>query len=321
VDPAGLDRHNGLKPFRFAADISPANSRKEFTEAIRQVESLGYSAFLLSDHLMNMLAPVSALSMAAALTTRLRLGTFVFNNDLRHPVVLAQELAALDRLSDGRLEIGIGAGWNTVEYDAAGITFEPGPKRVERMEEAVQVVKGLFREGPFKFEGKHYRIKALEGRPLPIQQPHPPFLIGGGSPRVLRFAATNAEIVGLAPRVLPDGTPDIKGCTLAGTQRKLEVIREAAGSRLEEIEINTYPSLGAAVTDSRSALREASRRIRERRAVELTEKEVAESPHVFVGTVDGLVEKFQMLRERLGINYFFVGGDYRAFAPIVARLA
>jgi alkanesulfonate monooxygenase SsuD/methylene tetrahydromethanopterin reductase-like flavin-dependent oxidoreductase (luciferase family) len=208
-----------------------------------------------------------------------------------------------------------------MEYEAAGITFDPGQVRVARLKEAVHVLKGLFGEGDFEFRGSHYQVKGLAERPLPLQQPHPPFMIGGGSAAVLGFAAQNAQIVGLAPRVLPDGRPDVIGCTLAGTRKKVEIIREAAGSRLAGLEINTYPSLGARVTDSRSALSEVRERVGRRSGVELSDQDLLESPHVFIGTIDSLAEKFQMLRETLGINNFFVGDDFRAFAPLVARFS
>jgi probable F420-dependent oxidoreductase len=316
-----------LRPFRFAAgiDSTATLTRADFVDAVRAVEGLGYSAVMLSDHLVHQVAPISALSVAAAVTSTLRLGTFVFNNDLRHPVVLAQELATLDRLSDGRLEIGIGAGWNKPEYEGAGIPYDPGATRIDRLAEAVTIMKGLFAEGPVDFEGRFYRVKGFDDLPRPIQRPHPPFFVGGGSPKLLRFAAQNAQIVGIAPRVLPDGTADVMGCTLAGSEKKIAVIREAAGVRLDQLEINTYPSLSAlsaTVTDQAGPVaREIADQIRRRYRIDLTQRDILESPHVFVGSVDGLVEKFQMLRERLGISHIFVGDDYRAFAPVVERLS
>ena len=311
-----------VKPFRFAAGVHSTATRAEFVDSVRDVESLGYSSVMLSDHLVDKFAPISALSVAAAVTSRLRIGTFVFNNDLRHPVVLAQELATLDRLSDGRLEIGIGAGWNIPEYEGAGIPYDPGTTRIDRLAEAVTIMKGLFAEGPVDFEGRFYRVKGFEDFPRPIQRPHPPFFVGGGSPKLLRFAAQNAQIVGIAPRVLPDGKADVLGCTLAGSEKKIAIIREAAGPRLDQLEINTYPSLSGKVTDQAGpAAREVADRLRRRYGVELSEKDVLESPHVFIGSVDSLVEKFQMLRERLGINHIFVGEDYRDFAPVVERLS
>lgn len=310
------------KPFRFAAGIRSTATRTEFVNDVREVERLGYSALMLSDHLVDQLAPLSALGVAAGVTSTLRLGTFVLNNDLRHPVVLAQELATLDRLSDGRLEIGIGAGWNKPEYEGAGIPYDPGTVRIDRLAESIAIMKGLFADGPIDFQGRFYRVKGFDDLPRPIQRPHPPFFIGGGSPKLLRFAAQNAEIVGIAPRVLPDGKADVIGCTLAASEAKVAIIREAARSRFDQLDINTYPSLSANVTDhARPAAREVADRLRRRYGVDLSEDDILQSPHVFIGSVDGLVEKFQMLRERLHTNHIFVGEDYRDFAPVVERLS
>ena len=310
-----------MKPFRFAAGIRGSETRAEFVSAVREVERLGYSALMLSDHLVDQFAPISALGVAAGVTSTLRLGTFVFNNDLRHPVVLAQELATLDRLSDGRLEIGIGAGWNKPEYEDAGIPFDAGTVRIDRLAEAISIMKGVFSDGPVDFEGRFYRVKGFEDLPRPVQRPHPPFFVGGGSPKLLRFAAQHAQIVGIAPRVGADGKADVIGCTLAGSERKVAVIREAAGPRFDQLEINTYPSLSAKVTDQpRPAAREVGDRLRQRYGVDLSDDDILESPHVFIGSVDSLIEKFQMLRERLGISHIFVGEEYRDIAPIVERL-
>ena len=311
-----------MKPFRFAAGIRSTASRAEFVDAVREVERLGYSSLMLSDHLVDQFAPISALGVAAALTSTLRLGTCVFNNDLRHPVVLAQELATLDRLSDGRLEIGMGAGWNKPEYEGAGIPYDPGATRIDRLAESMTIMKGLFADGPVDFEGRFYRVKGFEDLPRPIQRPHPPFFVGGGSPKLLRFAALNAQIVGIAPRVLADGKADILGCTLAGSEKKIAIIKEAAGPRFDQLEINTYPSLSAKVTDqARPAALEVAERLHRRYGVDLSERDILDSPHVFIGSVDSLVEKFQMLRERLGTSHIFVGEDFSDFAPVVERLS
>jgi probable F420-dependent oxidoreductase len=311
-----------MKPFRFAAGVRSTDRRAVFVDAVREVEGLGYSSLMLSDHLVDQFAPISALSVAAAVTSTLRIGTFVFNNDLRHPVVLAQELATLDRLSDGRLEIGMGAGWNVPEYEATGIPYDPGATRIDRLAESMTIMKGLFADGPIDFEGRFYKVKGFEDFPRPIQRPHPPFLVGGGSPKLLRFAAQNAQIVGIAPRVLPNGKADVMGCTLAGSEKKIAIIREAAGPRFDQLEINTYPSLSGKITDqARPAVREVADRLRRRYGVELSEQDILESPHVFIGSVDSLAEKFRMLNERLGINHILVGEDYRDFGPLVERLS
>jgi probable F420-dependent oxidoreductase len=311
-----------VRPFRFAAGVRTPATRTEFIQEVQEIERVGYDAVVLSDHLVDQFAPISALGVATSVTSRLGLGTFVFNNDLRHPVVLAQELATLDRLSDGRLLVGIGAGWNVPEYDSIGIPYDIGTIRIDRLEEAITILKAVFADGPVDFQGRYYRAKGLADLPRPLQRPHPPFLLGGGSPKLLRLAAREAQIVGIAPRVLANGTADIQGCTLAGSTRKIALIREAAGARFETIDINTYPSLRAKLTDSsRSAAREVGSQLGRRYGVDLSEEDVLDSPHVFIGTVDSLVEKFQRLRETLGINHIMVGGDWHEFVPIVERLS
>lgn len=189
------------RPFRFSVGGGTPLSAKALGERGRKAEALGYSTYVLSDHLLDTLAPNVALAAIAAVTSTLRIGHFVLNNDLRHPAVLHQELATLDVLSEGRLDIGIGAGWNEPEYRASGVAFEAVPDRVSRLEDAVAVLKGLFRDEPLSFAGRHYTITAMDGRPKPVQRPHPPILIGGGGKRLLELAAREAQIVGLAPRI------------------------------------------------------------------------------------------------------------------------
>ena len=311
------------RAFRFAVGAGEATDSRTLADEARLAESLGYSTLLTSDHLLDQLGPIAALSTAAAATSTLRVGTFVLNNDLRHPAVLAQELASLDILSDGRLEIGLGAGWNADEYRAAALPFDRYGVRHERMAESLQVLKGLFADGAFDFAGKHYQIVAMDGRPKPRQRPHPPFLIGGGGRRGLMFAAREAQIVGLAPRLPRPGSPDVLSLTAAATDEKIGWIREAAGARFSEIELNTYGSLGPAqiTSDARGAARALADRLRQRYGVDLSEDDLLESPHTFIGTVQALVEKCLMLRERFGITYIFPLAAPAAFAPVVERLA
>src|SRR6187200_3228572 len=146
------------RPFRFAVGSAGLKERAALVEHVRTAESMGYSTFLVADHLLDQLAPLHVLTAVAQVTTRMRLGTFVLNNDLRHPALLAQELASLDLLSDGRLDIGLGAGWNVEEYTAAGLTFDPHAVRFKRMAESLEILRGLFGEGPFSFSGTHYQI-------------------------------------------------------------------------------------------------------------------------------------------------------------------
>ncbi|HEV2011854.1 MAG TPA: TIGR03621 family F420-dependent LLM class oxidoreductase [Candidatus Limnocylindria bacterium] len=311
-----------IRPFRFSVGGGEPVSAKALAEKARRAESIGYSAFVLSDHLLNVHAPIPALAAIAATTETLRIGMFVLNNDLRHPAVLAQELASLDILSEGRLEIGIGAGWNEPEYKASGIPFEPVPTRVSRLEESIAVLKGLFGDEKFSFQGTHYTITEMDGRPKPVQKPHPPILIGGGGKRVLRLAGREAQIVGFAPRIGAKGG-GFESCTFEATLEKVQWVKDAAGPRFGDIELNTYPSFRpASVTDEpRKAAEALLARMKERSPVDITVDQLLDSPHVFIGTVDQLVEKFTRLRTELGISNIMVGSGMDDFAPVVERLA
>jgi len=310
------------RPFRFSISGSLLLDGPKLAERARRAEALGYSAFVLPDHLLDQLAPVPALATIAAATTALRIGMFVLNNDLRHPAVLAQELASLDVLSEGRLEIGIGAGWNEPEYKWSGIPFEAVPLRVSRLEEAITILKGLFADEKLTFAGTHYTITEMDGRPKPVQKPHPPILIGGGGQRVLRLAAREAQIVGFAPRIGAK-VGGFQSCTFEATREKVGWVKAAAGPRFDSLELNTYPAFRpASVTDEpRKAAEDLLRRINERESSGLTVDELLDSPHVFIGTVDGLVEKFTRLRDELGISNFMIGSALDDFAPVVERLA
>jgi probable F420-dependent oxidoreductase len=311
------------RPFRFAVGAGTSTDRRALVERARLAESLGYSTFLASDHIMGQLAPLQMLSTVVEATTVLRVGTFVLNNDLRHPAVLAQELASLDLLSGGRLEIGLGAGWNIDEYRAAGLSYDRHPVRFARMSEALTVLKGLFADAPFSFAGKHYQIGAIDGLLKPHQRPHPPFLIGGGGRPALTFAAREAQIVGLAPRLPRPAEPDVQSLLAEATAEKVAWVRAAAGEHFADLELNTYASLGTAqiTDDARGAARGLAERLKERYGCELTDEEMLESPHSFIGTVDQLVQKCLMLRERYGISYIFPIAEPAAFAPVVERLA
>jgi probable F420-dependent oxidoreductase len=315
-----------MRPFRFLTDTSDQLDGPALATLARRAESLGYRTLMMPDHLVAQYAPIPLLTAAAMATETLRVGTFVFNNNLRHPAVLAQDLATLDRLSGGRLEVGIGAGWNKPEHDAIGIPFEPIGTRITKLAEAIAVLKGCFGDEKFSFTGEHYTITDHDAPPKPIQRPHPPIFVGGGGKRLLTLAGREAQIVGLAPRLAKNaqGTPmlDAPSITVAATEEKIGWVRAAAGDRFDEIELNTYPSGGPMVLTN-DAKAEAGRRadkIRERTGVDLTVEEILDSPHVFIGTVKELTRKIVELRERLGISSFLFD-DMEAFAPIVEELA
>src|SRR5438309_6435831 len=160
------------RSFRFGAQVADARSGKEWAELARKLEDVGYSSLLVPDHFDDQVAPLPAMTWAAAATSRLRVGSLVFDNDFKHPVVLAKEAATLDLLSDGRLELGLGAGWMRSDYETSGIPYDRHGVRIDRLEEALTVIKGLMSGEPFSFEGTHYTITKLTGTPKPVQQPH-----------------------------------------------------------------------------------------------------------------------------------------------------
>ncbi|HEX5591204.1 MAG TPA: TIGR03621 family F420-dependent LLM class oxidoreductase [Candidatus Limnocylindrales bacterium] len=310
------------KPFHFLADAREAVDGRELAERARRAEQIGYHALVVPDHLIDQLGPVPAMAWIASATDRLRVAAFVLNNDLRHPAVLAQDLASIDVLSGGRLDVAIGAGWNRPEYDAIGLRFDATPVRQARLIEAIAVLKGAFGPGPFSFAGEHYTITELDGRPKPVQQPHPPFLIGGGGRRTLELAAREAQIVGLAPRILAGQRSDPNSLTWAATAEKIDWVRAAAGDRFAGLELNIYPST-AAVSVTDHALAEANdlaARLAGRTAVDVGAQDLLEAPHIFIGSLAALEAKLIRLRDELGISSIMVG-EMGLLDPIVERLA
>jgi probable F420-dependent oxidoreductase len=253
---------------------------------------------------------------------RLRVMSYVFNNDLRHPAVLAQDLASVDVIGRGRLTIAIGAGWNRPEYEAIGLAFEPVAVRSARLSEAVAVLKGCFADGPFSFAGEHYTITDYDAEPKPIQRPHPPLLIGGGGRRTLTLAAREADIIGLAPRILGTVGSDPRSITFAATAEKIAWVREAAGARFDDLVFDAYPTGWPAVLtdDPRAEAAKLAEQLAGRTPVDLTIDEILESPNVFIGTLASLSEKLERLREELGITSFMLG-ELEDMAPLVERLS
>ncbi len=311
-----------MHPFHFIAEAREIVDGRELAVRARRAEQIGYHALVVPDHLIEQLAPIPTLATIAAATERLRIAAFVFNNDLRHPAVLAQDLASLDVLSGGRLDIAIGAGWNKPEYDAIGLPFDATPVRQARLEEAIAVLKGAFGDGPFSFAGEHYTITDLDGYPKPVQRPHPPFLIGGGGRRTLELAAREAQIVGLAPRILSGQRSDPTSLTVAATAEKIGWVREVAGDRFDGLELNVYPSTtGVSVTDhALSEARNLAAALAGRASVDVSAADLLESPHIFIGSLASLEEKFIRQREQLGINSIMVG-ELGLFDALVERLA
>jgi probable F420-dependent oxidoreductase len=306
------------RPFRFGVQEHRAPSAKAWKDKARQVEALGYAALYLPDHFTDQLGPIAALMAAADATTRLRVGSLVFDNDYRHPVVLAKEAATLDLLSDGRFDLGLGAGWMATDYEQAGIPYDSPSTRISRMEEALKIIKGLFAGEPLTLAGDHYHVAGIEGFPRPVQKPHPPILLGGGGRRMLRLAAREADIVNVNFD-LREGrvNRDLVRTGLAeATDEKLGWIKDAAGDRLDRIELSVTIFL-ANITDDRESVAAVMAA-----GFGAEPKDVLAMPHFLIGTVDEVVEDLQRRRERYGISYVMVPGEAdEAFAPVVARLA
>lgn len=309
-----------MRPFTFLTDARAILGGDELAERARRAEGLGYHAMVVPDHLLGQLSPVVAMTAIAAATTTLRVGAFVLNNDLRHPAVLAQDLAAIDVLSGGRLDVAIGAGWNKPEYDAIGLPFDPTPVRQARLAEAVTIIKQCLTGQPFSFTGEHYRITGYTGEAA-VQRPHPPVMIGGGGRRTLALAGREADIVGLAPRITAAGL-DARSLTLEATREKLAWVAQAAGDRYPELVFNVYPSgwppvltddLDGEVATVIAALERAT-------GTRLSAREVLDSPHLFLGSAGRLADKFEQLRAELGITSFMLGSPGE-LDPVLARLA
>ena len=305
------------RAFRFGVTVPAVAAGPAWAERARRVEQLGYSILQMPDHFREQLAPVPALTAAALATTRLRVGSLVFSNDFRHPVVLAKEAATLDVLSGGRFELGLGSGWLREEYDQAGIPFDAPGTRIERMAEAVTLVKGLLAGEPVHFTGRHYTIAGLRGTPTPIQRPHPPLVIGGGGQRLLSLAAREASIVSLVPRARRDGGGLDRGdFGEAAFRQKIEWVRAAAGDRLAALELHTL--IQAVVVTDRRAIAAEQLAARFKIGPEL----VLESPYVLCGTVEEICETLRRRRQTHGISYVTVfDRDLEVFAPVVERLA
>ena len=308
------------RKFRFGVQVLSAQSGKELRETARRAEDLGYATAFVPDHFVDHpLAPMPALAAIAEATERLRVGTLVLGNDYKHPVVVANEAATIDLLSDGRLELGIGAGWMTADYEKAGMQLDSPGVRIARLAEAIAVIKGLMADGSFSFKGDHYEITELDGEPKPVQRPYPPLVIGGGGPKVLALAAREADIVGINANLRSGVTTDPSNApnmNSASTDDKLGWVRDAAGDRFDDLEIQAFAGFVHFTDDSRQ-LAEAMAP-----AFDTTPEEVLDSPVALVGSPEEMVDMLERRRDRWQMSYHVVPVETMdQFAPVVARLA
>lgn len=298
---------------------SGAPSAVEWRQLVRRVDAEGYDMIHVPQHRgASGFGPLVALATAAEISPRLRLGTLVLDNESTHPAVLAKDLTTLDLLSEGRLEIGIGAGWLAADHESIGQPWPAPGERIERLAESLAVLRACFTSSPAEFQGKHYRLSGVTNEPMPVQKPHPPILIGGGGKRVLTLAAQEADIVSFVPNMSAGkvGRESAANATGAATEEKLRWVREAAGSRMASIELHTNLT-NVFVTDDRQPTME-----KVARGYGLTNPQDAlDIPHVVIGTPMQCVEQLQQRREETGISHYTVfAANLDAFAPVLGML-
>jgi len=319
------------RPFRFAVQSYSASSAEDWRDQARKAEDLGYRAFHTADHHIGPgpaldptnhgvqdFAAVPAIAAAAAATSTITVGCRVFCTDYRNPVVFAKELATLDVLSDGRLEIGLGCGWLENEYDAIGIPFDRAGVRIDRMEETLRVIRAHFADGPVDVIGDHVRAVGFEGVPKPATPAGPPIMIGGGSKRILGIAGREADIVSLnfdnSSGSL--GASSVQSGTASQTTQKIDWVRAGAGDRFDEIELEIAAYFAVVTDDPEAAAAGLAARFDADPAL------LADHPHALIGSVDEICDLLVERRERYGINYVTVSNrTLEAFAPVVDRLA
>jgi probable F420-dependent oxidoreductase len=316
-----------MRPFRFAVQGTRARSAGEWRDLALKVEDLGYASLFLADHYLagpgarasrvppQHLAPIAAMATAAAYTTTLRVGCRVFCIDYHVPAILAKEAATIDLLSDGRLEFGIGAGWSDGEYQAMGLTFGPAPDRVDKLEEVVALVKAHWSGEPLNMDGTYATATGYSGRPIPVQRPRPPIMIGGGRKRVLSLAAREADIVSIA-NVPFDAVNDAGRSPAEEAVHRLGLVRAAAGDRLPELDIESSPYFCEVTDDIDAAVERVAQIVRG------STDGLVEHPNVLIGSVDQMVDRLQARRTQFGVNYVSVQQEQvESFAPVVARLS
>jgi len=304
------------KPFRFSVSIG-TTAPDQIAATAQRAEELGYSTVTMPDHLDDQAAPLLALATAALATTRLRVLPLVLANDYRNPVILAKELATLDALSGGRLDLGIGAGWMTSDYELSGISHDRPGARITRLGESVDILTALLRGEPVEHSSDHYAVSGILSPPLPVQVGGIPLLLAGGREKMLTLAGAKADIVGINPGLTAGVIDERAGqdATADKTDRKLDWVRNGAGSRFDEIELQTRVHL-AMIDDDREAVAAALAPL-----LGMSSEEALASPHALVGTVDQCTDTIRSWRDRWGISFVSIEAEaMEDFAPVVETL-
>lgn len=291
------------RPFRFGVTAAFARSHTDWITLARKAEELGYSTLLIPDRTtIGSFSPLTALAIAAEATTTLRIGSYVFCNEYRHPVILAREVATLDLLSEGRFELGLGAGVSSFEFQQMGIPFASAGTRVERLAESIQIMKRLFTEETVSFNGKHYTISELKGQIRPVQQPHLPILVAGIGERMLKLAAREANSIAIGFKWTRQGTDP----TDATMEQKVAWIKQAAGERFAELEL-CQSIYDIAITDSGADIPSQAG------GPPMPKRQLS---------TEQAIEQLLEQRARYGFSYLQVSqAQMENFAPVVERLA
>ncbi|HXW80560.1 MAG TPA: TIGR03621 family F420-dependent LLM class oxidoreductase [Acidimicrobiales bacterium] len=314
------------RPFRFGS-TSFRTARSDVLADARKAEGLGFGTFALPDHFDFPLSTIPALMMVADNFPGLRVATCVLCNDFRHPLVTARDAATLDVLSDGRLELGLGAGYVASEYEMAGLAFDPGQVRLQRLTEAVQIAKMAFAGQAFSFKGEHYEVHNCIPTPVPVQRPGPPLLLGGGGRRLLSLAATEADIVSVLPASARAGLLRASQLGFQAFKDKVDFVRQVAGERGADLEIHVLVFDGALSTDRRAAAEAFLGQSHERLHqfafdAEVTIDDLLGSPYFAFGTVEEVTEHLLRMRQETGASYFVVFPHLTdMFGQVIDRLA
>lgn len=311
-----------IRPFRFGQlAMLPPRNRLAWVEQVRRAEALGYSTVQVTDHTdRTPMAPLIALAAAAQVSSTLRLGTLVLANDFRQPAVLAKEVATLDMLSDGRVELGMGAGWLQTDYDHAGIQLLRPGLRIDRLTETLDILDGFGTGTPTTYRGTHYSVTDLPSVPTPVQVPHVPLLIGGGGRRILTVAAQRADIVGvnLVNSEGFSGEGATRSALEDATDAKIALVRKIAAESGRDPELHLIAYWAEVADDVEAAVQ----RQVTKSGLPISTSEVMTSPHCLIGPLGALQERLYELRERWGISYISIH-DRNADAcnPLITAMA
>lgn len=305
-----------MHPFRFAVYSNNAAAIDDWTAFARRAEELGYATLYATDHLSKQFSPMVALAAAAAVTRALRVGPYVLANDFRHPLIVAREAATLDRISGGRLDLGLGAGWKQSDYRQLGLAYDRPGLRVDRLVESLGIIRRLLSGEEVTHHGRFYRLDRARVEPAPVQRPHPPIMLGGGGPRVLRLAAREAQIVSFVPGFTAGGRPMLRHATESALAQRVEIVRRAAGSRFDDLELNVFVGDAGIVGSAQPVGRSLGAFVKS-----AAPAVVGGSPYLLYGNVEGLREAMLRRRERTGVSsYGLPAREMEAFAPLVELL-